>query len=334
MGLTPFSCVTARDCVRIVYPDGHVENRSRRCSVKDLLLGNTDYYVCGSTPYSITNRMAGNEMLECGFTYFVSATPNAQPFLERKSKKVHRRAKIFPRLSRHGAQGQDSRSSVLGNPQSRKVFDYDSATMQRLESMRGEGEEQKVVEDGTPKHLKLVFIRHCLQQLRLHRNSSGVVKSHGNLPEEVSPPPSVMDDKVMQMILKSSARSELGIYVSRRQEFYLRRARRRRKIAWKPVLQSISEMKPVVEFHAPEQQQECEFPPKNTPPALSAPPKNISPPRRQVSGMPRSTPPTNNVSPPRSHFFVPPVAPAALKYSSASQQARRTRSNGRSLYMA
>nr|PNR42196.1 hypothetical protein PHYPA_017025 [Physcomitrium patens] len=331
MGLTPFSCVTVQGYVRVVYPDGHVENLSKSCSVHDLLLGNPDYYVCGSTPYTITNRMAAEEVLEYGVTYFVCATPNAQPFLERQPKVVHRGSKILPRFSKHGVHVRELRSPTHGSQQSRKVFDYHSVTMQQLESIRNEGPEPHLAGDRPSKHLKLVFIRHCLRALRLPRISIDLMESPlPNLSGEALSPTATAEDEITQMILKSAARSELGMYVSKRQEFYLRRARRRRKFAWKPVLQSISEMKPVMEFHTPMAYRDSGSPPKNASTPSLPGPKNISPPR-QVSVPQRSSPPPKNVSPPPQPAFV---ARTASKYSAASQQVQRNRGNAKSLYMA
>lgn len=342
MGLTPFTCITEQDFVRVVYPDGRVENRNRSCSVYELLCGNPDYFVCGSTPFTITNRMASHEQLEKGFTYFVGAAPNAQPFMESHLKRTHRGAsRMLPRFSRHGVQGREMRSPTS---QSRRVFDVHSAKMQ-LEGMKsagGMGLQQRahhhLVLDRPPKHLKLVFFKHCLQALRLPRNYSDLaVPSSLSSDDESIPPPSpvnMKDVEIVNSLLKSAARSELGIYVSRRQEFYLRRARRRRKATWKPVLQSISEMSPVVDFHTPEPQQAPESsmskgfspprPMKNISPPR--PVKNISPPRQ-----PASSAPPRYVSPPRKQACGPPQ-----RYISPPRQTpqRRKLRNQRSLYMA
>lgn len=309
MGLTPFACITLPDSVRIVYPDGHVDSLSRSCSVYELLLGNPDYYVCGSFPHSLANRMAADDVLQKGLTYFVCATPNAQPFLPKKS--VSRPSRMLPRLSRRGM--REMRSPTHQS----KVFDVQSATMQQqLDSFRGE---------RPPKHLqqlKIVFVRHCLQALRLPRVDP-LSDEPAPFANEVVVPATPVD---VLPVFKSAARSELGLYVSRRQEFYLRRARRRRKVVWKPVLQSISEMEPVVEFHLPVSQEENESASARLSP--SPPPrKNISPPRQPVI----AAAPPKSISPPRQQ-------PSFAKYSAAppqqQQHQQRSRGNNRSLYMA
>lgn len=271
-------------------------------------------------------------------TYFVCATPHAQPFIEFQPKKSssHRTSRriSLPRLSRHRIRGmREMRIPAHGSAlQSRckKVFDFHSATMQQqLESMRNNiaGDERP------PKHLqqlKLVFVRHCLQALRLPRTAmeftDQLALSSSLSNEEAAPapaPPAVQVDDLP--IFKSAARSELGLYVSRRQEFYLRRARRRRKVMWKPVLQSISEMAPIVEFHSPALQEETE----------SAVSKRFSPPRPDYGAPP---PPRKNISPPRQPVKIisPPrqqQASVAAKHS--APPLRRTRgNNNRSLYMA
>jgi hypothetical protein len=292
MGLTPFACIPLPDCARVVYPDGHVESLTRACSVDEILLGNSEYYVCPDAPYK--NRLASDEQLENGTTYFICAAANAQPFTEKKPP-----LRILPRFSRR--QGRE-----LGSAGSRtKVFDLHSAAMQQLESM-----------DRPPKHLlRLVFVRHCLQALRLPRTSLEQLVAE---PALDVPAPAPAD---LPPILKSAARCELGLYVSRRQEFYLRRARRRRKVMWKPVLQSISETSPVVEFHPPvaQPQSDSSCSKKFSPPRpdSAVPRKNISPPRKQVFA--------NNISPP------PPPQPVA-KFSNPSRSTNG--SYARSLYMA
>lgn len=338
MGLTPFACITEQDCVRVVYPDGHIEERSRSCSVHELLRGNPDYFVCGSSPYTITNRMASHEQLEKGFTYFVGAAPNAQPFMESHPKRTHRGAsRMLPRFSRHGVPAREMRSPTH---QSRRVFDVHSAKLQ-LEGMKtasGAGLQKSphhhLILDRPPRHLKLVFFRHCLQALRLPRHYSDLSEpsSLSSDDESMSSSSSAMKDvEIVNSLLKSAARSELGMYVSRRQEFYLRRARRRRKTMWKPVLQSISEMSPVVDFNIPEPQQAPESamskrfsPPRPSPPR---PTKNISPPRQPA----RKRSPPKYISPPRQQ-----VGGAPQKYISPPRQIpqRRKPSNQRSLYMA
>lgn len=296
MGLTPFACITIPDSVRVVYPDGRIDSLSRSLSVYELLLGNPDYYVCAGNryPQSLANRMGADEMLQKGMTYFVcAATPDAEPFIEfTPTKKTHR---ILLRLSRRSMREIRSPAS--------KVFDVHSATMQQMESIREQG-------GRPPKHLqlKLVFVRHCLQALRLHRTTQFTDHSSPAISNEsVVPAPAVPDVDVLP-IFKSAARSELGLYVSRRQEFYLRRARRRRKVVWKPVLQSISEMAPVVEFISP-------FAPQDEADVGGPPPprKNISPPRQSVVS-------SKNISPPR-----------VVKHAAPQE---RPRGSKRSLYLA
>lgn len=341
MGLTPFSCITLPDCVRVVYPDGHVESLPRSCSVEELLFDNPDYYVCARTPYNAANRLGSAAHLEKGMTYFICASPNAQPFTEPPPKKAsYRSSRILPRFARHHrTQGRELRSPVHGSAASRtKVFDFHSATMQQLESIRNS--------DRPPKHLlRLVFIRHCLHALRLPSFSlEHLIAEPGALSPSLSnanapAPAPAMSDTDLLPILKSAARCELGLYVSRRQEFYLRRARRRRKVMWKPVLQSISEMSAIVEFNPPVAQQESDSsgskrfsPPR---PDSAVPRKNISPPRQQVFATP-----AKNVSPPP----PPPLQPAASAVkppgptrprTSFSDRSRITNgSYARSLYMA
>ncbi|XP_024391676.1 uncharacterized protein [Physcomitrium patens] len=327
MGRIMFSCITPEDdCVRVVYPDGHVDNLSRTCSVYELLLGNPDYFVCGCTPYTLTNRMAEDEQLEKGFTYFVCASPNAQPFLE--PKKAYRGSRILPRFPRHGVQGRELRSpSHTSNTQSRKVFDLHAATMQ-LESFKSAGAPRSphhhLAIDRPPKHLKLVFFRHCLQSLRLPGHYGELLDSSLSPHSDKIPEPApAMTDEV-HAILKSAARSELGIHVSRRQEFYLRRARRRRRTMWKPVLQSISETMPVVEFLAPAASQESDCLSKRFSPPRPSPPrpvKNISPPRYPVN-----TTPSKSVTPPELLAAGPRVCTAP--------RPQRKPTNQRSLYTA
>lgn len=305
MGLTPFACVTLPDSIRIVYPDGNVDSLSRSCSVSELLHGNPDYYVCGSFPHTPANSLASNEYLEKGLTYFVCASPNAQPFLVKKSR-LARPARMLPRLSRRGM--REMRSPTHHS----KVFDVHSAALQQqLESLHGE---------RAPKNLhqlKIVFVRHCLQALRLPRMDPfadepvpfpDVETQDQACVPEAQPQAQVASPAPVDVlpIFRSPARCELGLYVSRRQEFYLRRARRRRKVVWKPVLQSICETAPVVEFRLPGVEEESENHAAAARFSPRAPPrKNISPPRQPVCAPPK------NISPPRQ-------APSVGKHSSSA----------------
>ena len=340
MGLTPFACITLPDSVRVVYPDGHIETLNRTYAVCELLFGNPDYYVCPDKPFNFSNRLAANEELEKGITYFICAAPNAKPFRgpqQPPKKPPHRASRILPRFSRHHRiQARELRSPMHNSAGSRcKVFDFHSATIQQLESIRHNAGDQ-------PPLLATVFIRHCLQALRLPRTSLEELIAEPALSSslsnaEVPTPAPAMTEGDLLPILKSAARYELGLYVSRRQEFYLRRARRRRKDIWKPVLQSISEVSPIVEFLPPVAQQEISDPSGS---------KRFSPPR------PDRPVPRKNISPPKQRVFVPlakdtsPPPPqqvplvSGAKFSAAPllqqrQQRRYTYgSNARSLYMA
>ncbi|KAG0628259.1 hypothetical protein M758_1G013500 [Ceratodon purpureus] len=336
MGLTPFACIPLPDCTRVVYPDGHVDSLHRPCSASEVLRGNKNYYVCANHPHNFHSRLPPDEVLEIGVTYFVCVRPeaNGPPFTEHlKKSSLHRGSRILPRFSRgHWIQGREIRSPTHGSTGSRtKVFDFHSATMQQLESLRQKASERP------PRHLRLVFIRHCLQALRLPRSSLEQLISEpvlSSVDEVPAPAPTAVDSDLLP-ILKSAARCELGLYVSRRQEFYLRRARRRRKVIWKPVLQSISEMSPILEFQAPVAQQDN---------GDSSGSRRLSPPR------PDGAVPRKNISPPRQQVFAaaaksndqppPPPEPlvSATKFSNVPIQQQRSRStNGsyaRSLYMA
>lgn len=339
MVLTPFACIPKQNdlhhFVRVVYPDGRIESLSRSCSVYELLQGNPDYYVCGSTAHTITSRMGLHEQLEKGFTYFVCAEPNAQPFLEFRGKGKHRGAgwKISPRLSRPGViHGREMRSPTHGSSQSRKVFDFHSATMQ-VEGMRAAEAARAhhdLALDGPPKLLRqLVFLRHCLQVLRLPRNFDDPSSSDESLP---SPSPDMKEVDLINSLLNSAARCELGLYVSRRQESYLRKARKRRKTVWKPVLQSISEMTPVVEFLPPAPQQQG--PDAVLSKRFSPPPPttNISPPQQQQQQAPRAPP--RNISPPRRVQFSALPRSSSAPRPPQQQHQRRASNDQRVLYVA
>lgn len=327
MGLTTFACIPKQNdlhhFVRVVYPGGRIENLNRSCSVYELLRGNPDYFVCGCTANTITSRMGTHEHLEKGFTYFVIAQPNAKPIPDFHAKKTGQRSigagwRIPPRFARNGMQGREIRSSV--HQRNAKVFDFHSAAIQ-VEGMPG-----GLHPIAPPKHLRLVFFRQCLQSLRLPvsfgeaSSPSGDSSSPSPTPESS---PSKEDVDLVNTLLKSEARSELGLYVSKRQEVFVRRSRRRRSRGlWKPVLQSISETTPVVEFLPP-------APPQPTPEPES---KRFSPPRpAKIISPPRQRASPRNISPPRQVHVKSTLARSA---SAPRQRHQRKPSNQRALYMA
>lgn len=338
MGLIPFTCIPKQNdlhhFVRVVFPDGRIETLSRSCSVHEILHGNPDYFVCGSSAQTLTSRMGTHEQLEKGFTYFVCCQPNAPPFLEFPAKGPGPRAalatgwKMSPRFFGNGMQAKENRSSPTHHSNS-KVFDFHSAAIQ-VEGMKvGLLHQQRLHHLATPKHLRLVFFRECLQSLRLPRTISEILQPP--LPSDESPPasPSPDETELVNALLQSAARSELGVQVAKRQEISLRRSRKRRKAPWKPWLQSIPETSTVVEFLLPVPPQQPQPEPESkrfSPPRAT---RNISPPRQR--GPPR------NISPPRQVHVTPQLPRTSSLPRQQPQpqlQPQRQRQPNKALYMA
>ncbi|KAG0578460.1 hypothetical protein KC19_4G024700 [Ceratodon purpureus] len=207
-----------------------------------------------------------------------------------------------------GVQGREiSHPSAMH--QSRRVTDVDSANMQRDQDMKtASGQEAHKVAhdhiefDRPPKRLKfLVCLQHCFQVLHV---ALDYVQFAAPSACFITKP--MTDREIIDNLLKSETTFYFRKSVARSRMVPHCRRGRRRPIIWKPVLPSIPETGPLVDF--------------TPPPGRTAMPRSISPPRHAYRP---TADPSEYVPPPKER--VPQNPPP---------QTLQRRKKQRPLYMA